>query len=196
MAAAAMVLARANEADRTLTLKRIRSKSVEVSLEHRLIDQITPQDPPLTKNADSPHVRGVVMLLNYGSYDDRGCLLSGGLGVTVSSTAGLLCCLSALTALTTMMYRACCWLLPLCASGISERRHGAASVDTQGPAPVSQARSGDALPGPVHPHPHAAAGVPRGAVPSVRGGGWMGCPSGLGVLGALHVRTQESSLES
>ncbi len=49
MSAAAMVLARANESDRSLTLKRIRSKSVEVTMEHRLLDQITPQDPPIAK---------------------------------------------------------------------------------------------------------------------------------------------------
>ena len=54
LSAAALVLARANDADRTLTLKRIRSKSVEVTLEHRLLDQIVPADPP---GFESPMVR-------------------------------------------------------------------------------------------------------------------------------------------
>ncbi len=54
LSAAALVLARANDADLTLTLKRIRSKSVEVTLEHRLLDQIVPADPP---GFESPMVR-------------------------------------------------------------------------------------------------------------------------------------------
>ena len=44
LAAAAMILARASEADRHMTLKRIKSKAVDVT-DQRLIDQVIPPDP-------------------------------------------------------------------------------------------------------------------------------------------------------
>ena len=51
-----MVLANANETDRTTTLKNIKTKSVEVS-NQRLLDQVIPKDPPAPKSvADSMKV--------------------------------------------------------------------------------------------------------------------------------------------
>ena len=56
LAVAAMVLANANETDRTTTLKNIKTKSVEVS-NQRLLDQVIPKDPPAPKSvADSMKV--------------------------------------------------------------------------------------------------------------------------------------------
>ena len=60
LAAATMVLGRASEADRTLTLKRIKAKSVELS-DQKLVDYVIPPDGPAMKSAiDSLVVRAFV----------------------------------------------------------------------------------------------------------------------------------------
>jgi hypothetical protein len=47
LAAASLVLGRAADVDQSVTLKRIRSKAVDV-VHHRLVDQVTPAFAPPT----------------------------------------------------------------------------------------------------------------------------------------------------
>ncbi len=50
LAASAMILARASEADRTMTLKRIKSKAIDVT-DQKLVDFVIPVDPPAAPTA-------------------------------------------------------------------------------------------------------------------------------------------------